>query len=586
MVLFMIQSSLQQATYESKKIKLIEFALITFIVIALCLKFRLIFQISINQDEFGYLSRVYSYTQGNLTGQFQTFHVHFFKWISYFSKNEVTQIIVARLVMYLFFFGTCLLTYLIGRQFINRPGALFAVLCFVSFSYVVVNGASFRSDTISAFLCLFSTYFIISKPQSKILMIIAGMAFALSLMVTIKSIFHLLTIGIIFFLYLLVTAQNRWNVVKQITCFVVALIVGFFLFYQFHISKLVPTSLRDPRQFLRNTSSKVIILNKLFLKWRFLELSIHQNTTIWILILVGIILVIWSLFHKKGEKIYNRLILLIFLAPVFSLIFYRNAFPYYYVFILTPAIIFCGIVVHKIMEVVRKTESIFSSVIIAALILIVFFNFVFYYLMFSPNRNFEQKKLLKAVHEIFPEPVSYIDGCSMVASFPKAGFFMSSWGMENYLRANKPIMKDILIKNHPLFVLANVPHLNLSLPRTKAISDTNYSLLEEDWNVLKLNFLHHWGPIYVVGKQFEFRSVTDSQCFEILIPGKYTFEGEPDVSVDGIFLRPGDIINLNKGEHTITAISNSGKALLRWGKHLYIPASEPPLNPIFLGRFL
>jgi hypothetical protein len=582
----MIQSSLQQAAFESKEIKLIEFGLITFIVVAFCLKFRLIFQISINQDEFGYLSRVYSYTQGNLTGQFQTFHVHFFKWISYFSKNEVTQIIVARLVMYLFFFGTCLVTYLIGRQFINRPGALFAVLCFVSFSYVVVNGASFRSDTISVFLCLFSTYFVISKAQSKILMIIAGIALALSLMVTIKSVFHLLTIGIIF-LYLLVTTQNRWNVVKQITRFGVALMVGFFLFYQFHISKLVPTSFHDPRQFLGNTSSKVIILNKLFPKWRFLELSICQNSTIWILILLGIILVIWFLFHeKKEEKTYNRLILFAFLVPVFSLIFYRNAFPYYYVFILSPAIIFCGIVFHNIIEAFRKAGPIFSPVILAALTLIVFFNFVFYYLVFSSNRNFEQKRLLKAVHEIFPEPVSYIDGCSMVSSFPMVGFFMSSWGMENYLKTNKPIMRDILIKHHPLFVLANVPHLNLSLPRTKAVSDTNYSLLEEDWNVLKLNFLHHWGPIYVAGKQFEFSSVTDFQRFEILIPGKYTFEGEIGVSVDGIFYRPGDIINLNKGEHTITAISNSGKALLRWGKHLYIPPSEPPLTPIFFGSFL
>lgn len=581
----MIQASLQQVAFEPKNIKLMDFGLIAFIVIVLYLKFHLIFQININQDEFGYLSRVYSFSRGTLTGQFQTFHVHFFKWIFNVSKNEVTQIIVARLVMYLFFFGTCLLTYLIGRQFINRYGALFAVLSFLSFSYVVVNGASFRSDTISAFLCLFSTYVIISKPQSKILMIIAGFSAALSLMVTIKSILHLLTIGIIF-IYILVTAQNRWNIVKQITRFVIALLVGFFLIYQFHISTLVPTSLRDPTQFLGNTCSKFITFNKLFSKWRFLELSIRQNSTIWILILVGIILVIWSLFHTKGEKIYNRLILLAFLAPFFSLIFYRNAFPYFYVFVLTPTIIFCGILVHKIIEDFRKTESIFPSVILAAFTLIVFLNFLFYYLVFSPNRNSEQRKVLKAVHEIFPEPVSYIDGCSMVASFPNAGFFMSSLVMESYLSANKPIMKNILSEHQPLFLLANVPHLNLSFSRKEAVSASGYSLLEEDWNVLKSNFLHHWGPIYVVGKQFDFRSVKNSRCFEIVIPGKYTLEGKLDVSVDGNFYRPKDIINLNKGDHTIIAISNPGKALLRWGEHLYIPANEPPLNPIFIGQFL
>lgn len=581
----MIQSSLQQIAFDPKEIKLIEFGLILFIAIALCLKFRLIFQISVNQDEFAYLSRVYSYSRGTLAGQFQTFHVHFFKWISYFSKNEVTQIFVVRSVMYLFFLGACLLTYLIGRKFINRSGALFAVLCFLSFSYVVLNGSSFRSDTISAFLSLFSIYIIIARTQSRLSMIIAGLAVALSLMVTIKAIFHLLTIGVIL-LFIIVVAKNRRDISKQIVSFVIALVGGFFLFYQFHISTLIPTSLRDPSQYLGHTSSKVIILDKLFPKWRFLELSIYQNSVIWILLIIGIIFVIWAAIHQKRNRSTHKTILLGFLVPLLSLIFYRNAFPYYYVFILTPAIIFSGVVVHKIMEAFRKTGSIFPPFIVASLTFIVFFHFIFYYTIFFPNRNFVQRDLLEAVHEIFPEPVPYIDGCSMVASFPKAGFFMSSWVMENYLRTNKPIMKNILSQHQPLFLLANVPHLKLSFPRKEAVSATGYSLLEEDWNVLKSNFLHHWGPIYVVGKQFEFSSVTDSQCFETVIPGKYTLEGKLGVSVDGILYRPGNIINLNKGEHTITALYNPGKAALRLGEHLYKPEVKPPSNPIFIGSFL
>jgi len=581
----MIHSSLQQVAFDPKEVKLIEFGLILFIAIALYLKFRLIFQISVNQDEFAYLSRVYSYSRGTLAGQFQTFHVHFFKWISFFSKNEVSQIFIARSVMYIFFLGTCILTYFIGRQFINRSGAFFAVLCFLSFSYVVLNGSSFRSDTISAFLSLFSIYIIIARTQSRILTIIAGLAVALSLMVTIKSIFHLLTIGIIF-ICILVMAQNRWEVIKQIVSFVIALVGGFFLFYQFHISTLIPTSLRDPRQYLGHTSSKFIIPHNLFPRWRFLELSVYQNLIIWILLIVGIILVIWAIIHTTENKLSARLLLLTFLSPIFSLMFYRNAFPYYYVFILTPAIIFCGVVVNKTIEAFRKTGSFLAPVIVAAFTLIVFFNFLFYYLVFSPNRNFEQRKVLKAVHEIFPEPVSYIDGCSMVASFPKAGFFMSSLVMESYLSANKPIMKNILSKHQPLFLLANVPHLNLSFPRKEAVSASGYSLLEEDWNVLKSNFLHHWGPIYVVGKQFEFSSVTDSQCFETFIPGEYTLEGKLGVSVDGILYRPGDIINLKKGNHTIIARFNSGKAAFRWGKHLYKPEIKPPSNPIFISPFL
>lgn len=581
----MIHSRLKQIVFEPQIIKLIEFGLLVFLAIALYLKFRLIFKIAINQDEFAYLSRIYSFSRGSLTQQFQTFHVHFFKWIFNFSKNEAIQIIFARSAMYLFFLGTCLLTYLIGRQFLNRSGALFAVICFLSFSYVIVNGSSFRSDTISAFFSLLSTYLIISKTQSRISIIIAGLAFAVSLMVTIKSVFHLISIGIIF-ICILIVAQNKLDVVKKIICFFITLATGCFLFYHFHASTLLTTNLGEPNHYLGRVSSKVIITNELFPGWKFLKLTIYLDLFIWILFVAGIILVTFTIIHTARNEVTNRLILLAFLFPIFSLIFYRNAFPYFYVFILSPAIIFCGVVSHEIIEVLKKTTSVLPPFFLIVLTLIVFLNFLRFYLVYSPNRNVEQVELLEHVHEIFPEPVSYIDGCSMVASYPNAGFFMSSWGMENYLRTNKPIMKDLLIKYQPLFLLANVPQIDLSLPKSKAVSYAKYSLLEDDWMVLKSNFLHHWGPIYVVGKQFDFSSVVSSQIFNILISGEYTLEGKQNVLVDGLIYRPGDIITLKKGKHTITGYYKSGKVALRWGKHLYKPSTLPPSDPIFFGVFL
>ncbi len=589
----MIQYSLQKVNIDSKEIKCLEFGLIVLIAIALCLKFRLIFQISINKDEFSYLSLIYSHSRGALAGQFHTFHVHFFKWISYFSNNEVTQIILARSLMFLFFLGTCILTYFIGRQFINRCGALFSVICFLSFSYVVVNGSSFRHDTISIFLSLFSIYSIISNPQLRFSPIIAGIFMALSLMITIKAVFHLVTIGIIF-LYMLVVAQKRLKVIKQIVHFAVTLVIGYLIFYQLHVSTLTTVSYHEsatvsyhePMKFLELAFSNFIMLDKLFPAWKLLVLSINQNWTIWTLFIVGVISEIWAMVNTKKGKLNKNLILFAFTVPLFSLMFYRNAFPYFYVFILTPPIIFCGIVFHEITEGLKKAMSIFSFILITLFTLMVFLNFLFYYSAFSPNRNFSQKELLEKVHKIFPEPVSYIDGFSMVASYPNSNFFMSSLGMENYLRTNKPIMKDLLIKYQPLFLLANVPQIDLSLPRSKAVSYAKYSLLEEDWMVLKSNFLHHWGPIYVVGKQFDFSSVVSSQIFNILISGDYTLEGKQNVLVDGLIYRPGDIINLKKGEHTITGHYKSGKVALRWGKHLYKPSTLPPSDPNFFGIFL
>lgn len=579
------KTSSQIAAFTGKGIKLTEFSFLLLIASALFLKLQLIFQIAINQDEFLYLSKIHLYNQGNLTNQFQTFHVHFFSWLSSISENEVTQVIAARSALYLLFLGSCIYTYLVGRQYINRSGALFGVLCYISFSYVVVNGSSFRSDTISTFLFLLSVYHLIDTRRPIISSVIAGLAMALSLMVTIKAFVHLLTIGVIL-LCLLLLARNRGHGFKQLGSFIIALISGYFLFRSFHIATLLSTELGKPKQILSGAFSKVVIFDNLLPGWRFLELSIRQDSVIWILFLVGIIVAIRDLILRKGQNRDDNLVIFAFLIPLLSLIFYRNAFPYYYVFIMAPATIFCGVVVHKITEHFTKPRRIFCVVLIVGLYSLVFINFLHYYVAFSSKRTIAQSELLEAVHKMFPEPVPYIDGCSMVSSFPTAGFFMSSWGMENYLGANKPIMKDILTQEKPLFLLADVPHLNLSLPWGKALSATNYSLSMEDWDILTSSFIQHWGIVYVPGKEFALKSKVKCQSFEILIPGTYTLEGEAVVSINGIAYEPGDTINLKKGSHIVSTQEDSGKAALRWGDHLYKPSNKPSSDPLFAGLFL
>ena len=52
--------------------------------------------------------------------------------------------------------------------------------------------------------------------------------------------------------------------------------------------------------------------------------------------------------------------------------------------------------------------------------------------------NSEQRATLAAVHEIFPEPVAYIDRCSMISRYNKVGFFMASWQIAEYLEKTYP----------------------------------------------------------------------------------------------------------------------------------------------------
>jgi hypothetical protein len=192
-------------------------------------------------------------------------------------------------------------------------------------------------------------------------------------------------------------------------------------------------------------------------------------------------------------------------------------------------------------------------------------------------------ELIETVHKIFPYKSPYIDGCSAISSFPKHGLFMSTWGMENYLKANTPIMLDILKNKNPTFLFANIPSLDLSLSRENDFTAINYPLLEEDWETLKSNYVHHWSIIYVAGKQFDFSSGEKHRNFDILIEGSYTYEGEDTIVIDGALIEPYDIIKLERSIHTIEPQKTPSKATLRWGEHLYRPQKEPTSIPTFYG---
>ena len=135
----MAETSFQKTDLTRKGITRMELGMLVFIIIALVLKFCLIFLLKIGWDEFAFLSKVHTYIRGALTSHFQTFHVHFFTWLSWISDNEISQVIAARLVLYSLFFGACIYTYLIGRHFLNRCVALFGVLCYDYLSNIEVH---------------------------------------------------------------------------------------------------------------------------------------------------------------------------------------------------------------------------------------------------------------------------------------------------------------------------------------------------------------------------------------------------------------------------------------------------------------
>jgi hypothetical protein len=183
-----------------------------------------------------------------------------------------------------------------------------------------------------------------------------------------------------------------------------------------------------------------------------------------------------------------------------------------------------------------------------------------------------QRAVVATVHRMFPQPVAYIDRASMVGSFPQAGFFMSTWGMETYRAAGRPVLSENAARRPPAFMIVGHPAQEWALaglPLSHPLA-----LAPRDAAFLRQNFIPHWGPIWVAGK------TVGKGRFEMGIPGLYTVEAASAVRIDGRMVAPGQTVRLSAGPHKLEGVE---RATLRIGERLYRPASPPPVGRLFWG---
>lgn len=554
--------------------------LLLLVCLMLALKFRLLQTMSINQDEFFYFGHVASYLRGTLTQPLQTLHIHFFTWLLPV-ENEVAQIVRARMSMFAVFAATCALTYSVGRRFIGRTGALFSVLCYVSFTYVAGNGAAFRADTLSLFLFLIALSVSLNGRFQAAAPVIAGIALAASLLFTIKALIHVAMIALV--IACQPSARGLKLRMRDLLLFCVSLSMSVGVFYGIHSTLIPEATVRGSFATVDAATAKTLAHRSLFPQLDTFLIGIWSNPVFWLIFGLGLILLSKQLVRLRLEG-RAQLLLTSFAIPLVTLAFYRNSFPYYYVFILTPAVLICGALVDKLLfESKRKNLAV---AIISVMSLLLCLKFIWMYGAMSQHRNSVQRTVLEVVHRSFPKPVPYIDGSSMVSSFPQTGFFMSSWGMEGYRARGEPIMKQRLVEKQPLFVLANVPQLNLSLSREKAIAKgKDYGLLDADWEILKANFVPFWGILFVAGKVIQIDPGTDTKQFEILIGGDYELVGGSKVLLNDSILGPGESTYLEPAKHRVSSTDGPLTVTLRVRTAIETLPEEVPADSVFAGSF-
>ncbi len=542
-----------------------------------------IFRTNINWDEFLYLSKIYDYKAGRPVAPTQSFYIHFFGWLTNIKGWEIEQIIAARLVQVIILFCCMGLLYSISCRFFSKTGALFTVFLAFSFTDIIRHGFSFRADPICLFFFLLSLFLLFKG--GIISAIMAGLSLALSFLISIKTIFYIPTI-VAMLIIAFYSSKDRKHVIKICLTFAFSSMCWILILYSLNSHMLannlseLSSILIKGKAIIASAGSKVLWTGKFFPRSTNIFRSLLENPGTWFVVLLGTFVSIAHLFTSQYRSRYC--FILTFVLPLCSLVFYRNAFSYYFVFIMPPALIISGVYIEIASHYEKQGSKSFVVIFILVPIFITTANAINLIGHQFEDQIHPQRELISLVHRLFPEPAPYIDRNRMIGSFPNAGFWMSTWGLEAYRQRGVPVMRLLIEKHQPQFLIANSPVLRINDEEWFGQNKSIYRLLDEDYIVLKENFVAHWGVLYVPGKRFKQLNQKREHVFEVLIEGQYTVEADGELMIDGRRVMPGEVVSLPKGQHRIETIG-AHSVVLRWGDHLYRPEKTPSDKPIYTG---
>jgi len=519
----------------------------------------------INWDEFWFLARIYQYRSGTLTAVLQTVYVHAFTWLAYVSDNAIGRIVAGRALMLGFEAGTFVLIYNVSRRFAAREAALLGLFAYATLSDVLVHGAAFRADAIATFFLMAGVAAFLAPRLTWKSAIVGALAVAIAGLVTIKAVFYLPLIAAIVAWRFAVSGDRRAFALKLGAGIAISSLF-FVAVYAMHRASLAPAH-AGMAAAATGDAATAFAPGAFARTWPYMSAAIIANPAAFAAIALGLKQCVSDAARAKAQP----LMLLGFAFPLATLFFYRNSFPYYYPFALAPAAVLAALA----FEAMRNSLERAAWALACGVFMIVQFTHAL-----AAGQD-AQRATLGAVRAMFPHPVSYIDRCGMVSDYPHAGFFMSSWGIEAYRAAGAPVLRDAIFGKHaPLFVIANTPVLeDAFMPGSADVGDA-YRLLPQDARALRENYVHQWGAIWVAGK--DLGQLGLARTVLIAIPGTYTLESSAPVLIDNVRYRPSGVVALARGRHEIASAGQAQHVILRFGDHLFRPASPPP-GEIFDG---
>jgi hypothetical protein len=539
--------------------------------LVLIAKLWLVTRVNINWDEFFFLSEIHALLRGDLHSSFQTAYTRLFGWLTLLGEHEVARINIARFGMLALLALTAWLLFRLARRWYSAPAAALGVLAFLGLWATLRHGASFRVDAlllplqVGALLALTQPAWSLARRS-----VVSGALLGIACVLSLKAV---LLAPVVVALQLLPSgvagepphgrpARLRGALQLALVATIVAgtLLAAHQIALPDTASTATPAGLQPQSVAQRATDAwqRTVSEAEFLPREPVLREQLRADPLFWLLAAAGLAVALVRR-HWGGAAC------ALALAPV---LFYRNAFAYYFVVMLAPlAVLVAASTDTAITSIRRHATERTAHWAVAGLALALALQAGSHALRLTADRQVEQRRLVEGVHAMFREPVPYLDHSGMISSFPKANLFMTSWGMERYAEDGRGFVRDALLQRRAPLLIENRAELRVGAPRYGL-------LLAEDRALIERFYLPYWGPVRVAGVQQPVAAGV-AQRVELPFPGDWRLRSSQGVTVDGRRLAPGDVFSV--GEARAAAGAAAGFPSVE----VVLPADQPAQRAAF-----
>ncbi|SBV31714.1 conserved membrane protein of unknown function [uncultured Sphingopyxis sp.] len=525
---------------------------------ALLLHLHIALTRAVNWDEFYHYSQIHALARGTLSQPLQTLYTRAFLWVVDLPGTGVDHIILIRLFM---LFCVLLAAAAIAgsaARFVDRTAAACCALAYLTAIYVLQHGTSFRFDAPAAALLMTSAWIMLRSRLDAWAILGAAALAGTAAVLTIKTALYApLFMGIAWLRWSEATGKRQITVRLALTAIVtVAIFAAIFLL---HAASLAAGSGGEAISVVSRAGDKMFNLGSISYG-RYLLGGALFSLPLTLLILSAPFAIWRAASLSKAEKI----CLAGYLAPLSSFLFYHNTAPYFYVYILAPAAVACGL---SMSWTIRRYGG-----RLAALVFLLGAGFVLLVEPYNPIDR--QRDILRAADRMFARPIAYFDSCALLGRFPKANVFMTPWGTEQYLAGAFPSMEATMAATPVPLVVNDDYMFEAALNGTRPVPQ----FLPGDLAAIRDTYIPLWGPFWVAGEAIP--AGASEHRFRVRVPGDYTVR-DAGVVLNGRAVSPGQVVHLDRGFH-IASVPGARAARLIWGNGIRPPARPDEDGPLFM----